>query len=150
MGFGAFLCASLKEHNHCASDDDLGPSGYLVVTTPASNSILLAGMGTPQESKKPQAAERTWDHTEWGSRSVITVAKTPAGLLSIDEAVALHGNGVELAPPPSVHHADLDQFRATAIAGNDLLSSCLYTAGLCALFAGPLAPVALLLVSFSA
>jgi len=26
--------------------------------------------------------------------------------------IALHGNGVELAPPPSVHHADLDQFRS--------------------------------------
>jgi len=53
------------------------------------------------------------------------------------------------APPePKLPHAALDQFRATAIAGNDLLSSCLYTAGICAQDAGRMAPISLALVSF--
>ena len=41
----------------------------------------------------------------------------------------------------------LGQFLATSIAGNDLLSSVLYTAGICVQYSGKLAPVALLLVS---
>ncbi|MFT5327024.1 MAG: hypothetical protein ACI8P0_004910 [Planctomycetaceae bacterium] len=41
----------------------------------------------------------------------------------------------------------LGQWRATAICGNDITSSCLYVSALAALYAGPLAPVALLLVA---
>jgi amino acid transporter len=102
---------------------------------------------------KPTRADRlawlgTWDHTDWGTQSVVTVAKTSAGLLSLDEALRLQTSGsAPSAASKKQVHASLDQFRATAIAGNDLLSSCLYTAGLCAQFAGPLAPVALLLVA---
>eukprot|EP00475_Leptophrys_vorax_P013238 TRINITY_DN1959_c0_g1_i3.p1 TRINITY_DN1959_c0_g1~~TRINITY_DN1959_c0_g1_i3.p1 ORF type:complete len:725 (+),score=157.48 TRINITY_DN1959_c0_g1_i3:696-2870(+) len=48
--------------------------------------------------------------------------------------------------PEQVHHK-LGQFAATAIAGNDITSSCLYVAGICAYYAGIWAPIALLLVS---
>ena len=41
----------------------------------------------------------------------------------------------------------LGAWRATAICGNDITSSCLYVSALAALYAGPLAPLALLLVA---
>ncbi len=41
----------------------------------------------------------------------------------------------------------LDEWRATAICGNDITSSCLYVAALATVYAGPLAPLALLLVA---
>jgi amino acid transporter len=41
----------------------------------------------------------------------------------------------------------LGTWRATAICGNDITSSSLYVAALCALYAGPFAPVALALVA---
>lgn len=41
----------------------------------------------------------------------------------------------------------LGELPATAICGNDITSSCLYVSALAVLYAGPLAPVALLLVS---
>jgi hypothetical protein len=40
----------------------------------------------------------------------------------------------------------LGEWTATAICGNDILSSCLYTSGLCAAYAGAWAPVALLAI----
>ena len=46
------------------------------------------------------------------------------------------------------HAAKLGPLLSTSIAGNDLLSSCLYTAGICAGYAGKAAPLSLLLVSF--
>lgn len=43
-------------------------------------------------------------------------------------------------------HGKLGQWSATAICGNDITSSCLYVSALAILYAGPYAPVALLLV----
>lgn len=43
--------------------------------------------------------------------------------------------------------ARLGVWKATAICGNDITSSCLYVSALAALYAGPLAPLALLLVA---
>ncbi len=48
----------------------------------------------------------------------------------------------------SQKHSKLSQFFATAICGNDILSSALYVSGIAALFAGIYAPVVLLLVGF--
>jgi amino acid transporter len=51
-------------------------------------------------------------------------------------------------PAPDHHHASkLGPWRATAICGNDITSSCLYVSALCALYAGPYAPIALALVA---
>lgn len=50
-----------------------------------------------------------------------------------------------LEPPPQKQK--LGQWLATAICGNDITSSCLYVSALAALYAGPLAPVALLVVA---
>jgi amino acid transporter len=41
----------------------------------------------------------------------------------------------------------LGEWKSTAICGNDITSSCLYVAALCAVFAGPYAPIALLCVA---
>ena len=52
---------------------------------------------------------------------------------------------------PAAHaakgHTTLGQLAATAICGNDITSSCLYVSALAILYAGPLAPLALLLVA---
>lgn len=49
----------------------------------------------------------------------------------------------------SAHHSHpkLNQFFATAICGNDILSSALYVSGIAAIFAGVYAPVVLLLIA---
>lgn len=44
-------------------------------------------------------------------------------------------------------HSKLDEFSSTAIAGNDILSSCLYVSGIAILFAGVLAPLVFLAVA---
>ena len=44
-------------------------------------------------------------------------------------------------------HPKLGQLTSTAICGNDILSSCLYTAGLVATASGVYAPVSLFLVA---
>lgn len=55
--------------------------------------------------------------------------------------------------PVTVTHLDtsaahkLSEWKATAICGNDITSSCLYVAALSALYAGPYAPLALALVA---
>lgn len=41
---------------------------------------------------------------------------------------------------PSAHDHKLDEFSSTAIAGNDILSSCLYVSGIAVMFAGVYAP----------
>jgi len=41
----------------------------------------------------------------------------------------------------------LGQWKSTAICSNDITSSCLYVSALCALYAGPYAPIALVLVA---
>eukprot|EP00123_Amoebidium_parasiticum_P012487 comp21389_c0_seq1/m.29439 comp21389_c0_seq1/g.29439 ORF comp21389_c0_seq1/g.29439 comp21389_c0_seq1/m.29439 type:complete len:776 (-) comp21389_c0_seq1:702-3029(-) len=44
-------------------------------------------------------------------------------------------------------HRLLGQFVSTALSGNDITSSCLYVAGICAYYAGPLAPISLVIVA---
>jgi len=50
-------------------------------------------------------------------------------------------------PPATKHAAALGKWHATALCGNDITSSVLYVSALCAVYAGPLAPVVLLVVS---
>ena len=47
----------------------------------------------------------------------------------------------------STKHVKLNQILATSICGNDITSSCLYVSAICALYAGPYAPLSLLLVA---
>ncbi len=53
-------------------------------------------------------------------------------------------------PKPTKHvHTKLNELYATAISGNDIMSSCLYVAGIASIFAGVFAPIVLLLVGIS-
>lgn len=45
-------------------------------------------------------------------------------------------------------HSRLNEFSSTAIAGNDILSSCLYVSGIAILFAGVYAPLVFLAIAF--
>ncbi|RMG17697.1 MAG: APC family permease [Planctomycetota bacterium] len=54
---------------------------------------------------------------------------------------------LEPKPSPPAPHTKLGTWKATAICGNDITSSCLYVSALCALYAGAYAPLALLLVA---
>jgi amino acid transporter len=93
----------------------------------------------------------TGDSVPWGTSSVVYVAKRPDGELASTAELAQSSSSSSSSPPsrhPPTKHAALGQWRATSIAGNDLLSSCLYTAGICAGYAGKMAPLSLLLVSF--
>ncbi|MCB9728286.1 MAG: APC family permease [Deltaproteobacteria bacterium] len=72
-----------------------------------------------------------WEFAGWGSAA------------RIDD---LDGSAVEFSPLGGTHHK-LGQWRATAICGNDITSSCLYVAALSAGVAGHLAPIALLIVA---
>ena len=83
------------------------------------------------ESKRAQSPS-SWDFPGWGTAEHIeNLGEAPIQVHSLDAAPA-HRLGV---------------WRATAICGNDITSSCLYVAALCAIYAGPYAPVALALVA---
>lgn len=84
--------------------------------------------------------------------SQVFVVRSPQGaLISLAELQqSIQKNGS--IPEPEIadatkHTSNLGQWRSTSIAGNDLLSSCLYTAGICASYAGKMSPLSLLLVS---
>jgi hypothetical protein len=97
----------------------------------------------------------------WGQSGVVAVLRSDGAsptLSSVEEVSAARaaasasaaGAGsaaAAAAAAPRAAHASLGAWRATAIAGNDLLSSCLYSAGAAARYAGALAPLSLLAVS---
>lgn len=69
------------------------------------------------------------------------------GKNSNEETLPLNNeNGGEEAALKKAKPHKLSQLPATAISGNDLLSSCLYVTGLCTSYAGFFAPLCLLLV----
>ena len=73
-----------------------------------------------------------WDFPGWGTAEHIeNLGEGPIKVRPLDSAPA-HRLGV---------------WKATAICGNDITSSCLYVASLCAIYAGPYAPLALALVA---
>lgn len=84
----------------------------------------------------------------WGRAASIAVVKTAGGELASADEIAAGAVAPDAPPSHGPPHASLGQFTATSIAGNDLLSSCLYTAGACAKYAGKLAPFSLALVGF--
>lgn len=53
-----------------------------------------------------------------------------------------------MSKPSKSPHVKLGQWYATAICGNDILSSALYVSGIAVLFAGVFAPVVLLMIGF--
>ena len=77
--------------------------------------------------RKPAKTDRNWDYPGWGTRQTIEDIDT------------------EVLPTPPKQHL-LGLFRATAIAGNELIGSVLYTIGVCSATAGIFAPLCLILV----
>ena len=117
--------------------------------------------GADRRRRRLSSGLQTWEKPGWGTSRTVTLAKGGAG----QGAHGSHGGGgggliqvggssdapgVDASALPAPAHAagpPLGQFLATSIAGNDLLSSVLYTAGICVQYSGKLAPFALLLVS---
>lgn len=79
---------------------------------------------------EPVGECKCWEFPGWGKVEHVDDLRSPP--VSTDEK---QGSG------------KLGQWRATAICGNDITSSCLYVSALAALYAGLLAPLALLLVA---
>ncbi len=78
---------------------------------------------------KPPGECTCWEFPGWGKvASIVDLTVEPA-------------SETQKAP------AQLGVWRATAVCGNDITSSCLYVSALAALYAGPLAPLALLMVA---
>ncbi len=73
----------------------------------------------------------TWDFPGWGSVERLQDLRVPVNVTRLD----------------TPHQRKLGQWRATAICGNDITSSCLYVVALSALYAGPYAPFSLALVA---
>ena len=90
--------------------------------------------GTPMTIRinPSEASLKPWEFPGFGKHSRITV---PADELEV------------LKTQLNMPHKRLAEWPATAICGNDILSSCLYVSGLVAAKAGKLAPIALALVA---
>jgi amino acid transporter len=87
---------------------------------------------TEEHSGDSAVPTRQWEFAGWGTA----------------EAINDLGEGpIEIHALGGSREHRLGQLRATAICGNDITSSCLYVSALCALYAGPLAPVALAIVA---
>lgn len=76
----------------------------------------------------------TWNFPGWGSDMQMSVS---------EEELAKIAKDLDSRAPVL-----LDEFEATSICTNDILSSCLYVVGLVTSAAGKIAPLALLIVSF--
>lgn len=83
------------------------------------------------ESEKLFSAKK-WDFPGWGEAKKLENLKPRSGVKRIDQQ----------------HKHTLGPWKATAICGNDISSSCLYVSALCAAQAGALAPVVLIIVAF--
>lgn len=82
-------------------------------------------------SRRP-AGENSWNFAGWGSSEHIDdLGDAPVAVTRLDSS--------------TIHK--LGEWKATAICGNDITSSCLYVVALCAIYAGPYAPLALAAVA---
>ncbi|RLN93473.1 hypothetical protein BBJ28_00003359 [Nothophytophthora sp. Chile5] len=103
-----------------------------------SEARLGIGASTPPLSPlmlhvdKNTNALESWEFPGWGDKL---------------SAVASESELDEIQAHLSIDHPKLSEWLATAICGNDILSSCLYVSGLVAAKAGKLAPVALTVVA---
>lgn len=99
---------------------------------PASQPPPAGDVPGPTDVPPPTApiggpTHEPWEFAGWGTAERLTdLAPVPA--------------------PPPKHHF-LGTWASTAICGNDITSSCLYVSALCALQAGPYAPITLAIVA---
>ncbi|CAF0905301.1 unnamed protein product [Didymodactylos carnosus] len=97
----------------------------------------------------------SWEFNRWGK--VRRVSLTPN--IPTHEAIPVSSSSTTAAQKflsflycrqnnRSNEHKLLGEWHSTAIAGNDITSSCLYTAGICAQKAGKYSPISLAIVAF--
>lgn len=105
---------------------------------------------------RPSPSSGEWGFAGWGSSQTAYLTKRRGGKLVStaelafqlrNDATTLDSEVTSGLEPENKYNAGLGVLASTSIAGNDLLSSCLYTGGICAGYAGKLAPVALVLVA---
>lgn len=87
---------------------------------------------TESQSKETGSRRAAWEFPGWGTAERLDdLGDEPVTVTHLDTSAA----------------HKLGEWKATAICGNDITSSCLYVAALSALYAGPYAPLALALVA---
>jgi amino acid transporter len=100
--------------------------------------------------RQPHAANQpTSSKSETASGRPPPPASSPWVFAGWGKAIRITDLDAIPAPKAAIRapHAQLGQWRATAICGNDITSSVLYVAAICIGFAGIYAPIALLLVA---
>ncbi|CAI5732840.1 unnamed protein product [Peronospora destructor] len=117
------------------ADQEKPPAGYGAIPshvrmninnkTPPLSPLMLRVNKTTNTLK-------SWEFSGWGDSA---------------SAVASDSELDEIQTQLSMDHPKLSEWLATAICGNDILSSCLYVSGLVASKAGKLAPIALAVVA---
>ncbi|KAL4160078.1 hypothetical protein PRNP1_000649 [Phytophthora ramorum] len=118
------------------ADNEQRPTRYGAIPSHAAQ--LGIGASTPPLSPlmlhvdKNTNALKGWEFPGWGDNL---------------SSVASDSELNEIQARLSMDHTKLSEWLATAICGNDILSSCLYVSGLVASKAGKLAPVALAIVA---
>lgn len=119
-------------------------------------SPLISPVGRQSEESEYSSAPREWGFAGWGTTDSVLLAKLGTGGLvstrELESAVSVEGGlksleAAEAKAQSTVKHVALGPLLATSIAGNDLLSSCLYVGGICAGSAGKMAPLSLVFVS---
>lgn len=85
-----------------------------------------------QRADAPTQAESSWDFPGWGTAENIT---------------DLDSSKVRIRHLDSGQIRKLGVWASTAICGNDITSSCLYVTGIAAFYAGPYAPISLVIVA---
>eukprot|EP00743_Colponemidia_sp_Colp-15_P003881 GILK01004188.1.p1 GENE.GILK01004188.1~~GILK01004188.1.p1 ORF type:complete len:685 (+),score=76.45 GILK01004188.1:80-2056(+) len=118
-----FLQSPIDEGYYLHLSDHHVPSG--IVKRATQTLMRPSKLSKAFASHEPINETKQWDYPNWGS---------------IHKQLEISSTEDEKKP------VLLDAFRATSIAGNDILASTLYTTGLTTRVAGPLAPFSLLLV----
>lgn len=116
-----------------AIDDDVAAMARALARASKANapSPLMLRVGR-DATASADAQQRPWEYPGWGAK----LNATPDARELAD--IQAHLN---------MDHPKLSEWLATAICGNDILSSCLYVSGIVASKAGKLAPVALAIVA---
>ncbi|RKP09267.1 amino acid permease-domain-containing protein [Thamnocephalis sphaerospora] len=109
-------------------------------STTSADEQSLGKKSTAIPSRTPNLSN-AWEFAGWGRTEDLELPE-PDGPADGSDPEAGDSRKVK-------HEAKLGQWRATSIAGNDLIASVFYTIGTCFTVAGPLTPFALILVALA-
>src|SRR3989338_847252 len=133
----------------------------LKMSSAGESTPLISQVGCPT-SDGAVSTEQHWEFAGWGSVANLQVPEPrkrrvrtfsmPPGITISTSPSTINANPDDHMHSPDAGeeeerpHVKLDEYRATAISGNDISSSVLYVVGRCFVFAGKLAPFSLMLV----